>query len=340
MIPCRTYLLLLATVLGATPSAAGASWEMVMQSSEDTITWWVDETLGVRMSVSVQPQLGVVVRFDQKLTYFINREANVHAIRPWGEGGFDMSQYLTDEQRSSLERARTQLNERLQGAGPEAQKYAENLLGGKLGALTGNSTPTQVTFRSTGRQQTIRNYNTTEVLEYENGQPTGRQFWVTPVRNWSRIAQAMEKAMSQMKQVTDESVKYSQLGGIPVRIVDRDGASELVKFQSVRLGVAQMSPARGSQKLDFMQFMAKQALPGSSPVASANDLTPTNQGSRYTRATGETSFPTRGYTNGERAGGGYRSSTAQPVASGRVARRQIGPRTFLIPVPVHAFEGR
>ena len=240
-------------------AAHAESWQMVMKNKDGSMSWIVDEKLGVLMSISSQPNIEMLLRTDLKQTIYVNRKRGMHAVQRWGaanSGGVDIFGGMTKEQRERAERGLAEAREKLKNLPPEARKLAEGVLAGKIkGALPGKSAAV-ITYKDTGMKKKIGKFQTTRVIKLANGPPTGDQLWVARIKDWERIAKVLDYAYKNSKQTPNQDLAFSQLKGIPIRMVDRRGLStNLVSLKRIAVKKPQMSVGSKSKETPLMDFM-------------------------------------------------------------------------------------
>ena len=252
----RTTMCLIA-VLSCTAVHA-ESWQIVMKSQDGKLAWTVDEDLGVLMTMQSQPNLAMAFRTDLQQTIYMNRRSTVHAVQKWTDGpaAADPAQLLPDAQRQQLQQGLAEARQRLKNLPPQARKYAEELLAGKTKGLVSDQTKSVITYQPTGDKKRIGKHQTTHIIELADGSPTGQQFWVAQLPGWKQAADVMEEAFKHFRGQGNKSVSYTELNGIPLRMVDANGrVTTLVTFKSITIDDSQMQPAAKSKEIPLVQFM-------------------------------------------------------------------------------------
>ena len=213
-------LLAIALVTLCASFARADSWQIVLKSKQGDIKLWVDEKYGIRMTNSAQPNLAVLMRVDVGKTIMMDTKKKVHATMP------------------SME---------------EIQKQFENLPPEAREALNQKKT---ITYESTNQTEKIGKYNTEQMLELVNGEPSGKELWVADHKDWRKVAAVFEKTVKQAPGGDQNSLNFGGLKGIPIRTKEKDGSmTEVVSWKSGKLEEKHMSPKKDSKEVPFFQLM-------------------------------------------------------------------------------------
>lgn len=240
------------------------SWQLSVQKGEQTNLWLVDEKLGVRMPTGNTPDVEVILRVDLQQTVWVNHRSGTYALQPWNLGRLPQGGTPIVDPRAAKALAKSQ--SALQGMSPAARAAAQRNLAKKYGRTT-DVRPNQLNFQyqRTGQSKRIGPFNTKQLVEMVNRQPTGRTFWVGEYPGWEKLATALQQSLDQFDAISaDQRIPFKELGGVAIEMIDRNGTASIISdIRPLKLTAAQMQPDPQYQQMQPILFM--QQLNANSP---------------------------------------------------------------------------
>lgn len=240
---------------GLTSRGQAAGWVITMHTPRGSMTLYVDEQYGAKMVT--QPGMSMISRTDQQRLYRVNETKGVHASMTWSE----INQYrntakstlgrMSPEQRADLQQHMMQMLQNSQHMTPEQRAYVQQMLQRYM-AQQGATTPQEKTYEVTGQTQTINGFQTKQVVERTGGQQS-REFWVATMLDWRRIGTAWENALEPLSENKD-NFAVEKLGGLPIRMADDNGVTEVLSVQSRTFQASDFAPPANSRQVSIMEL--------------------------------------------------------------------------------------
>ncbi|MDA0658431.1 MAG: hypothetical protein O2931_12920 [Planctomycetota bacterium] len=229
---------------------------MTVQKGEQTNQWLVDEKLGVRMQAGNTPDVEVILRVDLKQTVWINHRSGSYALQPWDAGRLPQGGTPIVDPRAAKALAKSRAA--LEKMTPAARAAAERNLAKRYGRTT-DVRPNQLNFQyqRTGQSKRSGPFNTKQLVEMVNRQPTGRAFWVGEYPGWEKLATALQQSLDQFDAIpADERIPFKELGGIAIEMIDRNGTTSVISdIKPLKLAAPQMAPDPQYQQVQPVIFM-------------------------------------------------------------------------------------
>jgi hypothetical protein len=241
---------------GMASRGQAAGWVISMRTPRGPMTLYVDEQYGAKMVV--QPGMSMISRTDQQRLYRVNETKGVYASMTWSE----ITQYrdtakstlknLSPEQRAGLQQQMEQMLQQAQNMTPEQRAYAQRMLQRYMRQQGAAADPQEKTYEVTGQTQTINDFHTKQVIEH-TGEQQSREFWVATVPDWQRIGTAWENALEPLSDNAD-NFAVEKLGGLPIRMVEDTGVTEVLSIQSRMFQASDFAPPANSRQVGMAEW--------------------------------------------------------------------------------------
>lgn len=241
---------------GLASRGLAAGWVIDMRAPQGPMTLYVDEQYGAKMMM--QPGMSMISRTDEQRLYRVDETKGVHASMAWSE----INQYrdtvkstlggMSPEQRSGLQQRMQQMLQNAPNMTPEQKAHAQRMLQRYMTQQSATAVPEEKTYKATGQTQTINGFKTKQVIEYTGGQQS-REFWVATVPDWQRIGTAWEQALEPLGDKQD-NFAVDKLGGLPIRMVDDKGVTDVLSLQSKTFQASDFAPPADSRQVGMMEM--------------------------------------------------------------------------------------
>ncbi|MBC8183229.1 hypothetical protein H8E88_19160 [candidate division KSB1 bacterium] len=141
-----------------------------------------------------------ILRFDKGLMWEIDDNNKTY------------SEMTFDQMQMEMKNAKTKMAEAMKEMDPEQREMMKKMMGGKMGAMFGDSETPMISFKNTGKKKTIKGYNCTQFLMYLGKDPM-MEMWLTKKYN---LGDDFIKIYQKMGLMKGKMPKNSKLNGFPI----------------------------------------------------------------------------------------------------------------------------